>query len=148
MIDHPRLTIQRSGERYEVGTLRDRAVREEAAAVGERGRVAGHAEDRSEPQLAGEPIEGPAGSEWHDLHGEAALFTQPRDALLGVGDDDEPPRRARDQTLAREGAAATLDQPEGGVDLVGAVDDEVDGRHRVGLGEGDAELGRQGHRRA
>src|SRR5204862_417786 len=61
-----------------------------------------------------------------------------------VGHDDEAPRRPRHQALARQGAAAALDEPELVVDLVGAVDGEVELVGLAGLDDGDAELAGEG----
>ena len=56
-----------------------------------------------------------------------------RDPLHGlrrVGDDDEALGGGGDDLLARVGAAAALDQPAVGRDLVGAVDREVEAVER------------------
>ncbi len=48
------------------------------------------------------------------------------DGLRRVSDDDEALRRGGDDLLARVRAAAALDEPSVGVDLVGAVDRDVE----------------------
>jgi hypothetical protein len=48
------------------------------------------------------------------------------DDLVARGDHHEAVRRGRDDLLARVGAAAALDDPVRGIDLVGAVDRDVE----------------------
>lgn len=73
-------------------------------------------------------------------HGEAGA-AEAGDELGVVDDDDELVGGGLDHLLAEEGAAAALDEVEVGVDLVGAVDGEVDVGVGVEGGEGDAEGG-------
>lgn len=89
-----------------------------------------------------EPDEVVVPAELHDLdgHGEAAP-AQAGDELRLVRDDDEAGGCGLDHLLAEEGAAAALDEVEGGVDLVGPVDGEVEAGVLVEGGEGDAEGG-------
>ena len=62
------------------------------------------------------------------------------DRLGRVGDHDEPLGRRGDDLLARVGAAAALDQPAVGGDLVGAVDRDVEAVEAVELLDLDPEL--------
>ena len=71
----------------------------------------------------GERGEGVLGPEAEDL--ERHRRVQRLDELVRGGDDDEAPRRGGDDLLARVGGAAALDEPAGGVDLVGPVDRDV-----------------------
>ena len=59
---------------------------------------------------------------------------QPVDQLVGGSDDDEATGGGSDDLFAGVGSAAALDQPAVGVDLVGAVDRQVETGDRI---EGD-----------
>ena len=60
------------------------------------------------------------------------------DELGGLGDDHHVTGGGDHQLLAEEGAAAALEEAEGGVDLVGAVDGQVEGAVLVEAGQLDA----------
>ena len=51
---------------------------------------------------------------------------EPRDDLGRIRDDDHPLRGGGDDLLAQQRAAAALDQPELGIDLVGTVDRQIE----------------------
>ena len=79
--------------------------------------------------------------------GSGATLTQPGDELALVGDDHHQPPGARDDLLAQVGAAEALDQVEAGIDLVGAVDHDIElGRLRERR-QRDAEAAAGGGRR-
>ncbi len=65
------------------------------------------------------------------------------DDLLGRDDHDEPARRRGDDLLAGLRRAAALDEPAGRVDLVGAVDREVELAERVEVFDGQPERPRR-----
>ena len=58
---------------------------------------------------------------------------EPLDRFVGGHDDHETSRRRRHDALAGMGPTAALDEPSGGIHLVGAVDGQVE---PVDLGEG------------
>ena len=62
------------------------------------------------------------------------------DDLVRRGDDDEARRRGRDDLLARVRAAAALDHPAVGRDLVGAVDGDVERVERLERLDDEPEL--------
>ena len=64
------------------------------------------------------------------------------DLLGGIGDDDHALGRDGDDLLAQQRAAAALDQAQLAVELVGAVDGEIEERRVVERGERDAERAR------
>ena len=73
--------------------------------------------------------------------------------LRGVGDDDHAVRRRGDDLLAQKRAATALDEAKLRVELVGAIDRQVEGRGFLEGGERNAEggclgLGRLGGRDA
>ena len=64
-----------------------------------------------------------------------------------VGDDRHPPRGCGDDLLAQERAAAALDEPQFGIDLVRAVDRQIEFRKLVQRRQRDAARFRLGRRR-
>ena len=88
----------------------------------------------------GQPLQVELPAELHDLHGHRVLGApEARDQLGLVDDADKLVRDELDHLLAQEGASAALDEVELRVDLVGAVDGEVEARDGVEGGEGDVE---------
>ena len=84
-------------------------------------------------RLADRLADGGAGrreAERHDLDRQREA-PEPLDALSPVGDDDHAPARRGDDLLAQERPAAALDQAQLVVELVGAVDGEVELRDLV-----------------
>src|SRR5690606_19518016 len=61
------------------------------------------------------------------------------DELARIGDDNHPVGGGGDDLFAQQGAAAALDEVHAGVDLVGAVDGEVEAVEGVEVGKGNAE---------
>lgn len=102
---------------------------------------------RPQPGLAaphlgelGQPLEVELPAELDNLHGHRVLGpAQAGDQLRLVDDADKPVRDQLDHLLAQQRAAAALDEVELRVDLVGAVDGEVEARDGVERGEGDVE---------
>jgi len=75
------------------------------------------------------------------------VLSQPKellDHLARVGDHHHALGRGGDDLLAQQRAAAALDEGEVGVDLVGAVDDEVERADRIERLGGEAERGGEG----
>ncbi len=58
-------------------------------------------------------------------------FAEHRHFLAGVGDDHHALRRRRDDFFAQQRAAAALDQPQGGIEFVGAVHGQVEFRRLI-----------------
>ena len=96
----------------------------------------GLAAERAEPAVAERP------RERHDLHRQAAPGAEARHELLGGDEDDLAPRGGGDDPLPRERPAVALDEVEPRVDLIGAVDRDVE-RVRRQLGDGEAERPRE-----
>ena len=71
-----------------------------------------------------------ARSEGHDLDRQRTPGAQHRRELAVVGHDHDPAAGLGDDLLPQEGTAPTLDQIQGGIDLVGAIDGDV-GRRRA-----------------
>ncbi|KAG4910210.1 hypothetical protein JHK82_056235 [Glycine max] len=87
-----------------------------------------------------QPRRGEPPTELNNLNGHGQAATPQIVNELGlVDDDDELLAGALDHLFSKEGAAAALDEVEEGIDLVGAVDGEIDGGVGVEIGEGDAE---------
>ena len=105
---------------------RDPAIEDPVAVVGDERRRrpppgGGARQPRArEPALAERP------RERHDLDRQAAPGAEARHELLGGDEDDLAPRGGGDDPLPRERAAVALDEVEPRVDLVGAVDREVE----------------------
>ena len=94
----------------------------------------GGAANRNLGRLQPEPVD-------FDRQREAA---ERFDQLGTVGNHDHAGRGRGDDLFAQQRAATTLDQCEFRIDLVGAVDGEVEFRHFVERGERHAELHAQG----
>ena len=105
-------------------SLRHAAVEDPVALVGHVGLVA-HRPSLGIGQQVGDPPARVAPAEAHDLHGEAKALSQPVNLLSVLGDHHEPARGRRHDLLPQQRAAASLDETEVGVDLVRAVDREV-----------------------
>ena len=73
-----------------------------------------------------------------DLDGQGPGGAEAGDQLGGLGDDHDVTGGGQDQLLAEEGAAAALEEAQGGVDLVGAVDGQVEGAVLVQVDQVDA----------
>ena len=87
-----------------------------------------------------QPRRGEPPTELNNLNGHGQPTTPQIVYELGlINDDDELLAGALDHLFSKEGAAAALDEVEEGIDLVGAVDGEIDGGVGVEIGEGDAE---------
>ena len=71
--------------------------------------------------------------------GIGIFVAEPLDALLGRDDGDAAPGGVGDDLLAQQGPAPPLDHPEGAVDLIGAVEVEVERVDLVEVAEGNAE---------
>src|SRR3712207_8702288 len=82
-------------------------------------------------------------AEAHDLDREPERLAEPPDALALLGYDHEAARGGHDDLLAQQRGPAALDEPEPRVDLVGAVDREVQPRAAVQLDRLDSGRGRQ-----
>ena len=67
-------------------------------------------------------------AEPHDLDRQRATFAEVPHELVVLDDDEQPGGGAGQKLLAQERAAAALEQVEPGVDLVGAVHDQVEQR--------------------
>ncbi len=67
-------------------------------------------------------------AEPHDLDRQRATFAEVPHELVVLDHDEQPGGGAGQQLLAQERAAAALEQVEPGVDLVGAVHDQVEQR--------------------
>ena len=80
---------------------------------------------------------GPSESEHRD--GQAARRAQPLHELLLLDDQHAAPRGERNQLLADQRAATALERVAPRVDLVGAVDAEVEAGRLVERGEREAE---------
>ena len=91
--------------------------------------------------LVGEARLGSRPAEGEDGNRDGGLLAEPAHALARVADDDELLGGRGDDLLAEEGGAEALDEVERGVDLVGAVDADVErARAGVEVEERDAEL--------
>ena len=128
-------------ERGGVVLGRDPAVEDPVAVVGDEGgprslATAGIAAEGAEPPLT----EGLR--ERHDLHGQATPRAQAGHELLRRDEDDLSARGGGDDPLPRERAAVALDEIEARVDLVGAVDRDVD-RVDQEVADREAERGRE-----
>src|SRR3989454_4595335 len=76
--------------------------------------------------------------ERHDLHREPATSAESLDQLVGGHEDDLPPGRRGDDPFPHERSAIALDEVQLPIDLVGAVDGEV--QLSLEANEADAEL--------
>jgi hypothetical protein len=126
-------------KRRRVGDAAEVAVEDVVAFVGDEWLSAFLADDNGGAELfdfAADQWKGE--SDDFDGHWEAA---EHRDLLARVGDDDEFARRRRDNFFVEERTTATFDQVELRVELVGAVDRDVDVLDFVEIGERNAELG-------
>ena len=74
----------------------------------------------------GQPAAGVAPGEAHDLDRQPEALAQPLDAFRRLGHHHESPRGADDDLLAQQRAATALDQAQRRVDLIGAVEGEVE----------------------
>ena len=122
-----------------IGDHAELAVEDPVAAVGAEklaGRIAPRLRLGAEPAQAvgcGLP------AERHDLDRHRRGSAKPLNQLPAIGDDDQPIARRRDDLFAQQGAAETLDQVErADLDLVGAVDRDVDPPVFGEAGERDA----------
>ena len=106
-----------------------------------RGPVGGAAEGGGGDQVE-EAAAGGGPGEPDDLDREGPGGAEAVDQLGGLGDDHDVAGGGQDQLLAEEGAAAALEEAEGGVDLVGAVDGQVEGA--VGVQVDQLDAGRPG----
>ena len=99
------------------------------------GLVAALVPERRSREERSEPGDGGLHPERYQRDGNAARRAQPRDELRLLDDEDPPPRRQRDQLLSNVGAAAPLDHLLVGIDLVGAIQDQIEARRLVERGE-------------
>ena len=134
MLDDAGMARELGGERLRVGDRAERAVEDQVALVGaERAggiTIAPHDDGRTQlldrEARRREP-------EVDDLDGEREARAEALGALRRVDDDHLACARLRDELLAEQRAATALDEVELRVDLVGAVDRDVDlPRHVVG----------------
>ena len=112
---------------------RDPAVEDPVAVVGDERRRAVSRSRGWQPRHGAGGRRGPR--ERHDLYRQAAPGAEARHELLGGDEDDLAPRGGGDDPLPRERPAVALDEVELRVDLVGAVDRDVE-RSAGQLGDG------------
>ena len=112
-------------ERGGVVLGRDPAIEDPVAVVGDEWLPVRLAEGGPAAEL-GKPPSAEGAGEWQDLHREAPARAEARHELLRGHQDDLTPGGGRDDALARECAAVPLDEVEPGIDLVGAVDRDVE----------------------
>ena len=105
---------------------REGAVEDPVALVGDEDVVVGAAPDVHLGAHVGEVLLLGPPRELHDLDGQRVLAPEARRELGRIDDDDLAQARLRDDLLAEQRTAAALDQVELGVDLVRAVDRQVD----------------------
>src|SRR5262249_53198511 len=93
---------------------------------------------------AAQPGGGRGPAERDDLDGHGVARAQAIDPLGRIDEDDQAAAGRGDELLAQERPAAPLEQGEtGALDLVGAVDGDVEERVLAERGQRDAELARQ-----
>ncbi len=121
------------------------------AAVGDEGlaALAAQRERAGKPELGGRALDAPdrradAERNYFDRQRKAPEL---RHLLARVGDDQHAARRCGDNFLAQQRAAAPFDQAQRAVDLVGAVDREVELGRLVERRQRNAELARLARRR-
>ena len=144
VLDHAGHALEGLVERLGIVDARERAVEKYVAAVGHEGAavlgqpqldlaraadVGGHRADQR--ARGGEP-------EAHRFDGKRKLAEHP-DALGCVGDDDHALGGHGHDLLAQQRTAAALDEAQVGVDLVGAIDRQIEERLVVERGERDAQ---------
>src|SRR5471030_2113587 len=135
-LDNARQRMKLRFELPGIGDGVDRAVGNVVAAVGRERHAAGHAQHRP---VGLQPVDRRGPAEGRDLDRQRGLAAERRHDLAVVDDDDQPPRGGRDDLLAQEGAAQPFDEVErAALDLVGAVDREIDAGMRLEAGEENA----------
>ena len=80
----------------------------------------------SRPEHRGHALRGDLPAEPDDLDRQRVADAESLGVLLGLGDDHEAAARIAQDLLVEQGAAATLQELQVGVDLVGPVDDHRD----------------------
>ena len=114
-----------------------RGVADLAAVVGDRP-VIGAVRSAAQLDRLAEALQGRAQAEAEQLQRHRGA--QRRDRLSGVGDHDEALGRGGDDLLAQLGAAAALDQPAVGGDLVCSIDRDVKSLQLAELLDPEAQL--------
>ena len=125
------------------------AVEDDVALVGDERPPVALPLDDARPQR-GQIVGHGAAGKGDDLHGHGRARAQPVDALALVGDDDQPARGRGDDLLPQQRPAQPLDQVQPRVDLVRAVNGDIDRRvvveaaqgHAAALGFAGGHLGR------
>ena len=142
VLDDARDVTQFAREHRRIGDAAEIAVENVVAFVGDEGLSVFLADDDGRAKLfdfAADERE----REGDDFDGDRKI-AEHGDLFTGIGDDNEFLGGGGDDFLVKERAAATFDEIELRVELVGAVDGYVDLLDFVEAGEGDAEF--SGHR--
>src|SRR5215208_3345971 len=138
VLDHAEGGLEGGGQGGEVGGG-EGAVEEVVALVGdERGTVGGGGEGGGAGARVGAGGAGGGPGEPDALDRQGLGGAEVGDELGGLGDDHHVTGGGENKLLAEEGAAPALEEVEGRVDLVGAVDGQVEGAVLVQVEQLDA----------
>ena len=144
--DHAGNGANRRVDRFGIVELGNAAIENVIAVVGE------HALAGFEPHFGLESEGGQcplAGSqaERHDFDRQFAVAAELGDELFAADQDDKPAGAGGHDPFADQGAAIAFDQIAVGIDFVGTVDVDVDGRHLFERGQRNPQLDGQIGRR-
>ena len=149
MLDNTSQALDLSSQCPQIAAGGKRTINEVVTAIGdERWRVR-FARRATEHWLTAERLETSlclTPAEWNDFDRERYALTKRGDSLLRGGDDEQLIACQRNLFLVQEGAATPLDQAQLGVDLVGAINPEIEPSHVVQVVKGDLQLSRQTRR--
>ena len=142
VLDHPDRRVDRLLQLPRLRDRAERAVEDEIAAVGDEGAAIALPQFGPCPEFFERCRRGlPA--ELNDFDRDRKTLAEPIDELLVIDHDDEALACRRDDLLAQQRAAMPLDQVEGAaLDLVGAVDREIDAAMLAECRERNAEPAR------
>src|SRR5579864_8132766 len=133
--------VQRGRVVYATG---ERAVKDKVAIVGDEGLASALAQLHPGPQLF-QAAAYRCGREWHGFAGQRSDAAQLRYQLGRVADHKKAARGGGHDFFAQQRAAAALDEEEPRVDLVCAIDGEIESRVGIQAGEWDAQAGGKLH---
>ena len=125
VLDDARHVRDVARQRGRVDPLGPRAVEDAVALIGDERAAGVDAQLRFPSQVAKQTLHDRQRERDH-LDRERRALAEPAHELRLVGDDHHPPGGRRDHLLAQVRASQPLDQVERRVDLVGAVDHEVE----------------------
>ena len=141
--DHISQPVEACTKLHDVETRGKRRVDHRIAVVGLVGRSVGF-----QPNGSLEPDRAQALSDRRefgclDLDGQRRLFPQPGRKLVRLDQVDASRRGMRHDLLARHRAASALDHAQRGIDLVGAVEQEIEAPDFLEAADGEPQRSRQ-----